>query len=112
MEKTLELGYEHDIYGKPITSPEQVIELKVQDIVLSHDCSGYLIKVCAFLDDLLEKFYGLPRYYNATKKSDLIGQLVIGLAPHTSAGVLGRILGFTGASAGYAHPFFHAAKAA
>jgi len=35
---------------------------------------------------------------------------VIGLAPHTSAGVLGRILGFTGASAGYAHPFFHAAK--
>ncbi|HEY3272457.1 MAG TPA: DNA polymerase II large subunit [Methanocella sp.] len=110
LEKTLELGYEHDIYGKPITSPEQVIELKVQDIVLSHDCSGYLIKVCAFLDDLLEKFYGLPRYYNATKESDLIGQLVIGLAPHTSAGVLGRILGFTGASAGYAHPFFHAAK--
>ncbi|HUL61617.1 MAG TPA: DNA polymerase II large subunit, partial [Methanocella sp.] len=108
--KALGLGYEHDIYGKPITSPEQVIELKVQDIVLSHDCSGYLIKVCGFLDDLLEKFYGLPRYYNATKESDLIGQLVIGLAPHTSAGVLGRILGFTGASAGYAHPFFHAAK--
>jgi DNA polymerase II large subunit len=110
VEKARELGYEHDIYGKPLTSPEQVVELKVQDIVLSHDCSGYLIKVCAFLDDLLEKFYGLPRYYHASKESDLIGQLVIGLAPHTSAGVLGRILGFTGASAGYAHPFFHAAK--
>jgi len=35
---------------------------------------------------------------------------VIGLAPHTSAGVLGRIIGFTSASVGYAHPFFHAAK--
>ncbi len=110
VQKAKELGYEKDIYGKPLTSAEQVIELKVQDIVLSHDCSGYLIKVCSFLDDLLEKYYGLPRFYNATKEEDLIGQLVIGLAPHTSAGVLGRILGFTGASAGYAHPFFHAAK--
>ena len=110
VQKARELGYENDIYGKPLTSPEQVFELKVQDIVLSHDCSGYLIKVCNFLDDLLEKFYGQPRFYNAAKEEDLIGQLVIGLAPHTSAGVLGRILGFTGASAGYAHPFFHAAK--
>jgi DNA polymerase II large subunit len=39
-----------------------------------------------------------------------VGHLVIGLAPHTSAGVLGRILGFTSASVAYAHPFFHAAK--
>ncbi|MGA9140103.1 MAG: DNA polymerase II large subunit [Methanocella sp.] len=110
VEKARELGYEKDVYGNPLTSPEQVVELRVQDIVLSHDCSGYLIKVCNFLDDLLEKYYGLPRFYNAAKEADLIGQLVIGLAPHTSAGVLGRILGFTGASAGYAHPFFHAAK--
>jgi DNA polymerase II large subunit len=34
----------------------------------------------------------------------------MGLAPHTSAGVLGRLVGFTKASVGYAHPFFHAAK--
>lgn len=110
VEKARALGYERDVHGRPLTSPDQVVELKVQDIILSHDCSGYMIKVCGFLDDLLEKFYGLPRYYNVTKESDLIGQLVIGLAPHTSAGVLGRILGFTRASAGYAHPFFHAAK--
>ena len=69
---------------------EQVLELKVQDVILSHDCSSYLIKVSAFIDDLLEKFYHLPRYYNVTKEEDLVGQLVIGLAPHTSAGVLGR----------------------
>lgn len=110
VEKVKWLGYEYDTYGNPITSAEQVIELRVQDIILSHDCSDYLIKVCAFIDDLLEKFYHLPRYYNVEKSDDLIGQLVIGLAPHTSAGVLGRILGFMSASAGYAHPFFHAAK--
>jgi DNA polymerase II large subunit len=44
------------------------------------------------------------------KPDDLIGHLVIGLAPHTSAGVLARIVGFTRANVGYAHPFFHAAK--
>lgn len=110
VEKTRWLGYEKDIYGAPLESPEQVLELRVQDIVLSHDCSGYMLKICAFIDDLLEKYYGLPRYYNVHTEEDMIGQMVIGLAPHTSAGVLGRILGFTNASAGYAHPFFHAAK--
>ncbi|BAI63005.1 family D DNA polymerase large subunit [Methanocella paludicola SANAE] len=110
LEKLKQLGYEKDVYGRPPESGEQVFELKVQDIVLSHDCSTYLIKTAGFIDDLLEKFYGLPRYYNVSSEEELIGHLVIGLAPHTSAGVLGRILGFTGASAGYAHPFFHAAK--
>ncbi|HMK46523.1 MAG TPA: DNA polymerase II large subunit, partial [Methanocella sp.] len=110
IERARELGYEKDVYEAPLTSSEQIVELRVQDIVLSHDCSSYMIKVCAFIDDLLEKYYGLPRYYNVRQEEDLIGQLVIGLAPHTSAGVLGRILGFTSASAGYAHPFFHAAK--
>jgi len=56
------------------------------------------------------KYYGGVAYYNASKRNDLIGRLVIGLAPHTSAGVLGRLIGFTRASVGYAHPFFHAAK--
>jgi DNA polymerase II large subunit len=110
MEKLIGLGYERDIHGMPPESPEQTFELKVQDIVLSHDCASVLIRVAGFMDDLLEKFYGLPRYYNVRSAGDLIGHLVIGLAPHTSAGVLGRIIGFMGASAGYAHPFFHAAK--
>jgi DNA polymerase II large subunit len=34
----------------------------------------------------------------------------MGLAPHTSGGVLARIIGYTTANVGYAHPFFHAAK--
>ncbi|WP_424358298.1 DNA polymerase II large subunit [Methanocella sp. MCL-LM] len=110
VERARELGYEKDIYGAPLESPEQVCELRVQDIIMSYDGSDYLLKVCAFLDDELEKYYGLPRYYNVHEGQDLIGHLVIGLAPHTSAGVLGRIIGFVSSSAGYAHPFFHAAK--
>ncbi|WP_367884001.1 LAGLIDADG family homing endonuclease [Thermococcus sp. JCM 11816] len=63
-----------------------------------------------FIDDLLEKFYGLPRFYNAEKMEDLVGHLVIGLAPHTSAGIIGRIIGFSDVLVGYAHPYYHAAK--
>ncbi len=104
------LGYEHDIEGKPLTSEEQVVELFVQDIIVPHSCGDYLLRVSRFVDELLEKYYGLEPFYNASSREDLIGHLVIGLAPHTSAGVLGRIIGFTSASVGYAHPFFHAAK--
>jgi len=110
VEKLKELGYEKDVYGKPPESGEQIFELKVQDIVLSNDCASILVRVAGFIDDLLEKFYGLPRYYNVRTGGELVGHLVIGLAPHTSAGVLGRVIGYTAASAGYAHPFFHAAK--
>jgi len=56
------------------------------------------------------KFYGLEPYYKAETREDLIGHLVLGLAPHTSAAILGRIVGFSKASVGYAHPYFHAAK--
>ncbi|MDK2783857.1 MAG: polymerase large subunit, partial [Thermococcaceae archaeon] len=110
VEKLRELGYTHDFEGKPLVSDEQIVELKVQDIILSKEAGNYLVKVAKFVDDLLEKFYGLPRFYNVEKMEDLIGHLVIGLAPHTSAGIIGRIIGFVDALVGYAHPYYHAAK--
>lgn len=109
-EKALELGYSYDINGKELQIEAQIVELKQQDIIISEDAASYLLKVSQFIDSLLLKFYGLPSYYRASCKEDLIGQLVLGLAPHTSAGILGRIVGFTTVSACYAHPFFHAAK--
>ena len=69
-----------------------------------------MLKVSNFVDDLLQKFYGLDPFYKANTGSDLIGTLVIGLAPHTSGGILGRIIGYTEGDVCYAHPFFHAAK--
>jgi len=105
-----EMGYSEDIYGEALTSPDQVCELLVQDVILSFDGGGYLLKVAKFVDEELEKFYGLESFYNAETPQDLIGTLLVGLAPHTSAGVLCRLIGYTTASAGYGHPFFHAAK--
>lgn len=105
-----ELGYTHDINGEDLHNDEQIVEIKIQDVVISENCAQYLVKVSHFVDDLLEKFYQQDRFYNVKDKQDLVGQLVVGLAPHTSAGVLGRIVGFTKASACYAHPYFHSAK--
>ena len=110
IEKLKNLGYTHDIRDEPLTSPDQILELLVQDVVLSFDGGEYLLKVAKFVDDELEKFYCLERFYNAETPDDLIGCLLVGLAPHTSAGVLCRLIGYTTASAGYGHPFFHAAK--
>lgn len=110
VEKALELGYDHDIYDRPLIDPEQLCELKVQDIVPSNSCGDFMVRVADFIDDLLERFYEMPRHYNAKSKEDIIGHLAIGLAPHTSGGILCRIIGFTKASVCFGHPFFHAAK--
>jgi len=104
------LGYPADIHGAPLTRSDQVVELKPQDILVSESCADYMVHTAAFMDDLLERCYQLPPFYRIASRDDLIGHLAIGLAPHTSAGVLARIIGISRANAGYAHPFFHAAK--
>lgn len=110
VEKARELGYEEDIHGRELKDEDQMLELKVQDFIASNSAGQYIVKVAKFLDDLLEKYYGLNSYYNAERKEDMIGELIVGLAPHTSGGVLGRLIGFHKGRAGYAHPYFHAAK--
>ena len=110
VEKLRELGYTHDVEGKLLTSMEQVCELKIQDVIIPLKCAEYLVRVANFIDDLLERVYGLPRYYNVKSIEDLIGHLVVGLAPHTCVGILGRIIGFTPLNLCYAHPLWHSAK--
>ena len=104
------LGYTKDYKGDDLTQDEQICELKVQDIILSDDCAKYFMKVGNFIDDELEKIYKMDRFYNISEKQDLIGHLTVGLAPHTSAGIIGRIIGFSPVRSIYAHPFWHAAK--
>ncbi|TKX74379.1 DNA polymerase II large subunit [Halorubrum sp. GN11_10-6_MGM] len=105
-----ELGYETDVDGEPLRHDDQVIELRVQDIVLSDGAAEHMLKTADFVDDLLEQFYGLDRFYEVNERDDLVGELVFGMAPHTSAATVGRVVGFTSAAVGYAHPYFHAAK--
>jgi DNA polymerase II large subunit len=110
VEKLRSLGYLKDTLGYDLQNGSQVVELRPQDLLISDSCAEYMVNVAQFMDDLLVKCYGLEPFYNVKKPDDLLGHLVIGLAPHTSAGVLARIVGFTRANVGYAHPFFHAAK--
>jgi DNA polymerase II large subunit len=105
-----ELGYDFDMDGQRLNSEEQLCNLKVHDIIVPEHCGDYFVRVAKFLDELLQTFYGLPPFYQARTRGDLVGQLVVGLSPHTSVGVIGRIVGFTQASVCFAHPFWHATK--
>ncbi len=117
VERLRGIGYTHDIHGKDLVDKNQVIELKPQDIVLpsctevqgEEPAGEVLLRATKFIDELLVKLYGQKPHYNCKTTDDLIGQLLIGLAPHTSAGILTRVIGFTKTQGFFAHPMIHAA---
>ncbi|MDP2750904.1 MAG: DNA polymerase II large subunit [Nanoarchaeota archaeon] len=116
VEKLRSLGYTKDAFGKDLKHEDQVIELKCQDLILSGNYSSpdepaieILFRTCNFVDDLLVNMYGLKPYYNCKNREDVIGCLVIGLAPHISAGIVGRVIGFSETQTMFAHPLYHAA---
>ncbi len=110
VEKLVKLGYNYDMNGDPLTKGDQMLELLVQDIVLPKDCGDYLLKVTKFLDDEVRDFYKMDPVYNKETRDDLIGEIVLGMAPHTSAAIVGRLIGWTTVRNCYAHPYWHAAK--
>ena len=116
VEKLLEIGYDEDIYGKPLESPEQILELMPHDIILpccksslDEKADDVFFKVARFIDDELEKFYGLKSFYKFQSKTDLIGQLGVCMAPHNCAGVICRFIGFSNTQGMLASPYMHAA---
>ena len=113
VEKARKLGYVKDMNGQPLESDDQLLEIKVQDLIVSERAGGWLVKVSNFVDEELSKLYDMEPFYGLKPNSrpeELIGELLICLSPHTSAGVLTRLIGFTSAKAQYGHPFLHAAK--
>jgi DNA polymerase II large subunit len=116
VERLRQLGYTHDIHGEALVQEEQVLELKVQDVVLpccvenpEEPADKVFCNTANFVDELLVKLYGKEPFYSLKGPQDLVGQLIVGLAPHTSAGILGRIVGFSKTQGFLAHPYFHAA---
>lgn len=116
VQKLIDLGYATDINGKPLVNDNQVLELKPQDVVLpaclnspDEPSDEVLFRITKYIDELLVSLYGLKPYYNLETKEDLIGELIIGLAPHTSTGTVGRIIGFSKTQGFLAHPYYHAA---
>ena len=116
VEKLIELGYTKDILGKVIEDEDQVIELMPQDLILPACTDGpelgadkILLKTSFFIDDMLKEFYKLDKFYNMESEKDIPGTLVAVLAPHTSAAVIGRVIGFSRTQGFFASPMFHAA---
>ena len=115
IEKLRSLGYLEDVYGEDLVSEEQIVQLFPQDIILptygenDENAADVFIRVANFIDDLLEKYFKVERFYNVKSRDDLVGHLLVGLAPHTSAGIVGRIIGFSKTQGLFASPFFHAA---
>ena len=115
LDKLKALGYKKDIRGKDISDENQVFEIFPQDIILpspdntlDETADSCLVNVAKFVDDELTLLYGEKPYYGLKDKTDLIGHLVIGLAPHISAGLIGRVIGFSKVNGCFAHPLWHA----
>ena len=110
IEKLKELDYTKDIEGKELTHPDQILELKMQDVIIPNESGRYLVETCKYIDTELEKFYGKSKFYNVSNTDELLGHLVIGLAPHTSVGIVGRIIGYTETHVCFGTPNWHSAK--
>jgi DNA polymerase II large subunit len=116
IQKLKELGYEYDIYGKALERNDQILEMFPHDIILpscpdtpDEKADDVFVKVAGFIDEELEKIYKSKSFFNAKHKEELIGTLFACMSPHTSASVVGRLIGFSKIQALLASPYIHAA---
>ena len=108
--KLRELGYTHDYLGRDLVSPDQIVELMMQDVIIPQDSARHLLNTAKYIDDELVKLYDLDPFYCLSSLDGLIGHLIVGLAPHTSVGIVGRIIGFADSQVCLASPIWHSAK--
>src|ERR1044072_3372363 len=110
IQKLHDLGYTRDSNNNEINSSDQVIELLNQDVIIPLESAKHLLKTAKFIDEELVALYNLSPFYNAYSVDDLVGHLIVGLAPHTSVGIIGRIIGFTESQVCLGSPIWHSAK--
>jgi DNA polymerase II large subunit len=110
IDKLRNLGYSKDFYGKDLSSDDQLLEIFIQDVILPIDTANHLLRLSRYIDKELLKLYKLEPFYNASSIDDLIGHIIVGLAPHTSVGIIGRIIGYTNSQVCLASPMWHSAK--
>ena len=115
VQKLVELGYERDIHNNLLRHEDQILELKPHDILLpccpdssDEKADDVFIRIAHFIDLLLVKFYKMKPFYNIRSREDLAGHLVVCMAPHNCAGVIGRIVGFSKTQTLTASPYMHA----
>ncbi|MCL5105947.1 MAG: DNA polymerase II large subunit [Candidatus Marsarchaeota archaeon] len=110
VERLRQMGYLKDSDGNDLRDGSQLVEMFHQDILINRKGAEYLLDIAKFIDDLLVRYYKMQAFYNAKTIDDLIGHFAITLSPHTSCGVLSRIIGFTDANVGFAHPYMISAR--
>ncbi|MDW0128499.1 MAG: DNA polymerase II large subunit, partial [Nitrososphaeraceae archaeon] len=108
--KLRDLGYLKDQIGNDLESSEQLLELFIQDIIIPIHAAEHLVKIAQFVDEELTRFYGVEAFYKIDSIDDLIGHLIVGLAPHTSVGIIGRVIGFVNSQVCLGSPIWHSAK--
>ena len=116
VEKLVEMGYLTDCYGAALERDDQIVELRPQDVVIpccpespDEPADEVLFRTGNFIDELLVRLYGMKPHYNFKTPADVVGHYIVGLAPHTSAGIVGRIVGRSKTQGFLAHPLYHAA---
>jgi DNA polymerase II large subunit len=116
VEKLISLGYETDARGRKLENDNQVLELFPHDVVLpacpetlDEKADDVFLNISQFIDDELDRIYGLKHFYDAKKPEDLVGHLVVCIAPHICTASVGRIIGFSKIQALLASPYMHAA---
>ncbi len=116
VEKLNEMGYEKDIFGKLLENKEQILELFPHDVILpacpdslDEKADDVVYKITQFIDDELDKIYKLGKFFNVNKKEDVVGTLVVCIAPHICTATVGRVIGFSKNQTLLASPFMHAA---
>ncbi len=116
IERLKALGYDLDINNQPLEREDQILEMKVQDVVIpcslvspDEPADDVFFRTANFIDETLEKVYDMKPFYNLKSNQDLVGHLAIGLAPHTSAGIVVRIIGFSKTQGFFTTPYVHAA---
>lgn len=73
------------------------------------DAGEVFTRIANFVDEELELFYGMEKFYDLKSRDDLIGKEVVCMAPHNVSGVVGRVIGWTSMQGILASPFMHAA---
>lgn len=116
IEKLRVLGYTRDINGDPLENEDQLLLLMPHDMILpsssesmDETADNFFIKVANFVDELLERFYKMKPFFCVKNKEDLIGHLILCIAPHNTGGTVARIIGFSNTQTFLASPYLHAA---
>jgi len=104
------LGYNHDVDGNPLENDEQAVNLLPYDVILPKYVGEIFLRITKFVDAELQKLYKLPQFYYISDLHELIGHLIIGFAPNSRIGIVGRIIGFTNSDVLYANPSWHLSK--